>query len=73
MTRTLKYFPQTSADYHNKMKTVISDPVHTKLKTEQTERRTNALIKKADIPEKDAKKLILHASAPPRFTRNMYR
>jgi hypothetical protein len=35
--------------------------------TSKTERRTLALIKRSDISEEDAKRLIPHASAPPRL------
>lgn len=52
------------------MKTVLSDPVYTKLATDRTnkiERRTTALIKKVGIPEEDAKKLIPHVPASPRL------
>jgi hypothetical protein len=61
-----------SEDYHNKIKTLLSDPEYTKLTmdpTSKTERQTTSLIKKSDIPEVVAKKLIPHASAPPRLYR----
>jgi hypothetical protein len=58
-----------SEDYHNKMETVQGDPVCTKLTLDLTNRieRRTSLIKKLDILEEDAKKLIPHASVPPRL------
>jgi hypothetical protein len=52
------------------MKAVLSDPVYTKLTLDPTnriERRARSLVKKSDIPEEEAKKLIRPASFPPRL------
>jgi hypothetical protein len=59
-----------SEDYHSKIRNMLSDPIYKKLTadpTNKTERQMIALIKKSEIPEKDAKRLTPHASAPPRL------
>jgi len=58
-----------SKDYDSKIRAIINYPLYNKLTGEPTSKteRTTALIKRSDIPEGDAKRLIPHASTPPRL------